>query len=162
MEAEVLKHKLEEMKARSLTGELSASDRVFIQEHFERITFREFTGTSCSRCYADAFIEMYTTFKKHGLRPMPNFKLKRGIVVKSASYAEVITNSNLTDEMAVKWLKDNPKRIDLFEVYPADWEALIADNKPQNSEKPKESESEIATAKKIVKKTKKESNKKAE
>ena len=150
------------MKARSLMGELSASDKVFIQEHYERVTFREFVGRSCSRCYADAFIEMYTTFKKYGLRPMPNFKLKRGIVVKSASYAEVITNSNLTDEMAVKWLKDNPKRIDLFEVYPHDWEQLIVDEQPQNSEKQEESESGIVTEKKPVKKTKKESKKKTE
>lgn len=138
---QTLKTTLEEMKARALSGELSTSDKVFIQEHFERITFREFQGRNCNRCYADAFIEMYVAFTKYGLRDMPNFKLKRGIVFRSANFPEVVTNSNLTDQLAIKWLRDNPERAKFFEIIPDDWEtndySLVQDSDVEAEKKVK-------------------------
>lgn len=161
MNTQTLQTTLDEMKARSLSGELSSSDKLFIKEHFERITFREFTVRNCSRCYADAFIEMYITFKKYGLRAMPNFKLKRGIVFRSANFPEVVTNSNLTDELAIKWLQDNPKRASFFEIIPDNWELIVSENAnttetdnndnnhtPESAEKPKK----VATKKKLIQK----------
>lgn len=136
MTEQEIRIQLEEMKARSLSGELSASDQKFIEQNFERITFRAFTKRGCSRCYHDAFVEMYTTFKKYGLRDMANFRLCNGVVLQSAQFLEVVTNTNITDEIALLWLKDNPTRINLFSVYPDDWESMIADDKP-SKEKPK-------------------------
>lgn len=134
MSEQEIKNLLEEMKARSLSGELSVSDKQFIEKYYERITFCTFTKRNCSRCYNDAFIEMYTTFKKHGLRPMPKFRLKNGVVLQSAHFKEVVSNNNLTDENALLWLKDNPTRIYLFASYPEDWEQQIAGSNDETSE----------------------------
>lgn len=129
MTEQEIRIQLEEMKARSLSGELSAFDHRFIEQNFERITFHTFTKRSCSRCYHDAFIEMYTTLKKYGLRDMANFRLCNGVVLQSAQFSEVITNTNITDEIALLWLKNNPTRINLFSVYPENWESMIAADK---------------------------------
>ncbi|MDH6354492.1 hypothetical protein M2132_000820 [Dysgonomonas sp. PH5-45] len=137
---------LQEMKARSLSGGLSSSDRRFIEQYYERITFRPFARTSCGRCYNDAFIEMYTTLKKHGLRPMSKFRLCNGVVLQSARFKEIVTNANMTDQIALLWLKDNPHRIGLFSRYPENWKELIEQDEPQpqSSEETPENETEAA------------------
>ncbi|NDW10131.1 hypothetical protein [Dysgonomonas sp. 520] len=123
-----LRIQLEEMKARSLSDGLWASDHKFIEQNYERVTFQRFAKRNCSRCYNDAFIEMYTVFKKNGLRDMPNFRLKNGAILQSAHFSEAVTNSNLTDEKAIQWLRDNPTRINFFAVYPENWETLLVDD----------------------------------
>lgn len=118
---------LDEIKARSLSGELSSLDKKFIQQNYELVTFKEFKGTNCGRCYEDAFIEMYVIFQKYGVRDMSNFKLKKGVVLRSANFEESVTNDNITDDLAIKWLKDNPNRRSFFETVPSNLEDLLSD-----------------------------------
>ncbi len=66
---------------------------------------------------------------------MANFRLCNGVVLQSARFSEVITNSNLTDEIALMWLKDNPTRINLFSVYPENWQLMITGNDTKNKPK---------------------------
>jgi deoxyribodipyrimidine photolyase len=75
----------------------------------------------CSACV----IEMVLTLKN--IYEMANFKFKRP----AASYKNLkgdkttISDSTMTDEKALKFLKTNPKRIELFSVFPKNWKKLI-------------------------------------
>jgi hypothetical protein len=111
--------KLEEMKAR-LSG-LSLSDKSLIEKIQPQVLRRPFVNSGCSDCYKDAVIEMYTYLKKHSLMEKVNYLLCAGVVLHSAEEPDVYTNANLTDEIAEKYLKNNPKRIGLFASFPADW-----------------------------------------
>jgi hypothetical protein len=39
----------------------------------------------------------------------------------------LISNANMTDALAIEFLKENPNRISLFEVYPENWRFLLND-----------------------------------
>lgn len=110
-----IRKELEDIKARfDKSGALSPDDKIFIESYFERITQKGFSKRGCNSCYADAFIEMYTHYKKYGIKIMGKFKLKRGVVLHFGN--KVYTNANLTDEIAEKYLKEFPKQEKLFET----------------------------------------------
>lgn len=118
---------LEEIKGRfDLRSGLSSIDKSFIESKYERITGKTFSATHCGQCYQDAFIEMYTTYKKKGIRKMGLLTLKRGVVVHYKN--EVYTRVNITDEIAAEMLKDNPMRAGFFEELPENWEELIKED----------------------------------
>ena len=60
-----------------------------------------------------------------------NFKMRDvGIHQISFGAGEYISNANITDELAISFLKENPNRISLFETFPANWKELLTnDNK---------------------------------
>lgn len=153
MTEQEIKSLLEEIRVRSLSGGLLTSDCRFIEKYYERITFQAFVKRNCSSCYKDSFIEMYTSFAQHGLRPEPKFTLKNGVVLQSASFSNFLTASNLTDEKAIEWIRDNQSRITLFATYPENWKELIAqepqtktdvDTQKQNSETTQNNERKIS------------------
>ena len=55
------------------------------------------------------------------------FKLKEGQLVSFAG--SHYTNDNITDEKAIKLLKDRPIRISVFESFPDNWEESIRGKK---------------------------------
>lgn len=118
---------LEEIKVRlDKSGELSSIDKSFIESKYERITGKSFSATHCGQCYQDAFIEMYITYKKKGIRKMGLLILKRGVVVHYKN--EVYTRVNITDTIAAEMLNDNPMRAGFFEELPENWEELIKED----------------------------------
>lgn len=50
----------------------------------------------------------------------------------------VVSNQNLTEELAIEFLKENPDRIHSFKVYPADWKVRIGLETPTEEIKVKE------------------------
>jgi len=115
--------KIEDMKVRfENSGELSSSDKLFIESNYERILFKRFNKSGCSRCYLDAFIEIYYHIKKYGLKEMGKYILKREEVIHISGDTQVYTRANITDDVAVKYLKLYPNAINRFESYPEDWD----------------------------------------
>lgn len=116
---------------------LTKTDKQFIEQHFPLVRRRPFTKTSCGQCYADAIIEMLVYLRKNELMAKSNYILKSGVVLQAASDPKVYTNANLTDAVAERYLRDNPKRIRLFASYPDDWDERI---KPKERTRKKEIE----------------------
>ena len=127
MNREEILLRLEEMKGR--LKDLSSSDKSFIESIQITVLRRPFTRTGCGDCYRDAVIEMYYFLQKNEIMKKSNYSLVAGVILQMAGDPNVYSNSNLTDEAAERYLKNNPKRIDFFSFYPEDWEARIADDK---------------------------------
>ena len=125
---------LEEMKGR--LNDLSFSDKTRI-ENLYGIVFRyPFSKTNCGDCYRDAVIEMYAYLQKNEImEKKSNYSLKAGVVVCVPKDTIVYTNKNLTDKVAEKYLKANPKAIGLFASYPPDWEERIKEKPSAGSTK---------------------------
>lgn len=114
---------IEEIKVRfDRSGELSSYDKTFIESKYESVLSKTFIGRNCGRCYEDAFIEMYTSYKKNGLK-MGLFNMRRGTGIHTPSGYYV--RQNTTDEIAAQLLKENPKRAEFFEDLPDDWEEIV-------------------------------------
>lgn len=116
-------------KLKGLGGKdlLSSSDKSDIELMFHEVLGRTFTKTSCSDCYHDAVIEMYSYLKKYGkMKEKSSYALKNGVLLQMAfGSSEMYTNDNLTDEAAERYLAANPKGISLFAVTPTDWEERV-------------------------------------
>lgn len=75
----------------------------------------------CSSCITEMVLTLKNYYK------MTQFRFKRH----AASYKNkkgdttTISNSTMTDEKALKFLKTNPKRIELFSEFPSNWKELI-------------------------------------
>lgn len=75
----------------------------------------------CPSCVTEMVLTLKNIYK------MTNFKFKRH----AASYKDkkgdktTISNSTMTDEKALKFLKTNPRRIELFSDFPSNWKNLI-------------------------------------
>lgn len=140
---------IEEIKVRfERSGELSSSDKSFIESKYERVLSKSFSRRNCGQCYQDAFIEMYTFYKKNGIKKMGLLILKRGALLHYKN--EVYTRVNMTDAIAAELLKDNPKRADFFEALPDNWEELIKEDLSDKS-KSEDSAEQIAAEKALVK-----------
>ena len=56
------------------------------------------------------------------------FKMRNtGVHQISFGSGNMISNSNMTDELAIIFLKENPNRITLFEVFPENWKDSLTD-----------------------------------
>lgn len=92
------------------------------------ILFQHTLGT-CGNCLADALIAI----RKHPrekLQQIMNckFKLKSGVLLIDATgRLPEATAANLTDEIAIAYLRDNIKRADMFEEMPENIEELLAE-----------------------------------
>lgn len=112
-------------KLKGLGGKspLSSSEKSEIEAMYYEVLGRTFAKTSCTNCYHDAVIEMYSYLKKHGkMKEKSSYALKNGVLLQMAfGSGEMYTNDNLTDEAAERYLAANPKGISLFAVTPTDW-----------------------------------------
>lgn len=87
-------------------------------------------NTICKSCKADIH-KMLNHLKKH--YSVVNFQLRKPNVIYKLQTGSPITISNsvMTDELAIEFLKINPERIKLFSMYPSNWDAEILENEPK-------------------------------
>ncbi len=86
-------------------------------------------GTSCSGCPGEipGYIQKIKNFnpeKKMETKDL-KFKLHEEVIVPVPGTSDVYSNANLTDEIAVKLIAENPNRKALFAILPDDVEDLI-------------------------------------
>ena len=63
------------------------------------------------------------------------FRPNIGHVETSFGSGEFIDNSSLTDELALAFLRVNPSRISMFEIYPKNWMQMLSnDDKAENGQ----------------------------
>jgi hypothetical protein len=107
---------------------LSRVQEELIEKYYPLVTGKPFVRRGCSNCYHDAALEIVITYKRKGMtRQETKFFLKKGcVLVNPTSDLPVVSNSNLTDELAIAHLKARPKMIRYFEVYPDNLQELLA------------------------------------
>ena len=94
------------------------------------ILFQHTLGT-CGNCLADAMIAI-RKYPREKLQQIMNckFKLKSGaLLIDATGRLPEATAANLTDEIAIAYLRDNIKRADMFEELPDNLEELLAEEK---------------------------------
>ena len=92
------------------------------------ILFQHTLGT-CGNCLADALIAI-RKYPRDKLEQIMNckFKLKSGVLLIDATgRLPEATAANLTDDIAIAYLRDNIKRADMFEELPDNLEELLAE-----------------------------------
>ena len=92
------------------------------------ILFHHTLGT-CGNCLADAMIAI-RKYPREKLQQIMNckFKLKSGaLLIDATGRLPEATAANLTDEIAIAYLRDNIKRADMFEEMPDNLEELLAE-----------------------------------
>lgn len=79
----------------------------------------------CINCWADAFI-LLMRIKPETFDAMENrlFDLKAGALLTCSDSTKSCSRHNITDELALFHLRNNPKCIRLFSRYPDNWEEL--------------------------------------
>lgn len=93
------------------------------------ILFQHTLGT-CGNCLADALIAI-RKYPRAKLEQIMNckFKLKSGVLLIDATgRLPEATAANLTDEIAIAYLRDNIKRADMFEELPDNLEELLSED----------------------------------
>lgn len=97
--------------------------------------------SGCSSCLADALLEVIFSEDRMKEIVKCRFKLKSGVLLQdSKGKLPMATVANLTDEIAVAYLRDNIKRKDLFEEVPDNLDELLKGSAP--ADKPKEGKKE--------------------
>ena len=82
----------------------------------------------CGSCLADALTELLY-YSKRNMESIIEcrFKLKAGVLLAdSRNILPMATSGNLTDEIAIAYIADNPARKNLFSVLPSDIDDLVA------------------------------------
>lgn len=116
-------------KLKELGGQssYSSSDKSAIASLYQEVLDKTFVRTSCGDCYHDAVIEMYSYIRKYGkMKEKSNYALKNGVLLQMGFGShEMYTNANLTDEVAERYLANNPENIKYFSKYPEDWQERV-------------------------------------
>lgn len=124
---------LDSMRSRYEDG-FSTIDRNFLDQLHFLLFGKEITNKGCGNCYRDAYIIIYTHLKKIKTMPQPSlYKLKTGVVIQFFGKSTVYTNSNLTDEVAERFLGLNPNNKSLFSDLPSNWEERVATRLANNN-----------------------------
>jgi len=154
-EREEILLKIDELKGR--LNVLSYSDISQIEKLYITVFRVKIKQCNCGKTdkYRDALSEIYYYLQKNKnfMEKKSNYMLKAGVILQMPSDINVYTNANLTDDVAERYLKDNIKRENLFQVKPEDWmdringkEKTTTKNKNDNGNKKNSSkESEAQT-----------------
>lgn len=103
------------------------ADEVTIRQNIELIasTYKElFKKDLCRSCPAEMQLaimklkQYYKVLEFHFKRPIAQYKIKQ-------SDRFTISNSNLTNELAIAFLQEREERIELFDIYPDNWQELV-------------------------------------
>ncbi len=105
--------------------------------------YKKRTGKKVCRTCSSSLRAMVIELKN--IYQVINFKFKRAIAqYKNKPTDSVsISNSNITDEKAIEFLKTNPDRISLFSSYPQNWKELIGIETVEDTAKNTAIEAEI-------------------
>jgi hypothetical protein len=108
----------------------------------EVIEFYKFIygAKACSSC-KDKFPKYYQELMNNGVDKLTeksesNFKLRNNIGLLQINFGSglFISQTDAPDDLCTRFLKENPKRISLFEKYPENWMDLI-NNVKDNDDK---------------------------
>jgi len=88
-------------------------------------------GEVCTGCLTKiaGYIKKLKNLKNYKTmsKEKPNFRLKKGTIIPVPGTSEVYSDQNMTDEIALKFIKKNPNRKQLFEVLPKNLDELLAE-----------------------------------
>lgn len=112
-------------------------------------TFGKRMKVGCGACYQKSYIELKQklNFKKMKTENTCRFKLRVSSIRAFGSNSSY-TNETLTEEIAIKYLKQNINRISQFSEYPSDYLELVNGKKSEKItilEEPKEEVKEIVS-----------------
>lgn len=100
--------------------------------------------TICLFCFKKKKIMACNSCKKKNAlatTPIENdsqFKMRNtGVHQISFGSGLMISNTNMTDQLAIMFLKENPNRISLFEIYPENWKELLSNDESDKPSKGK-------------------------
>lgn len=121
------KNRLIELLAISFE-KLTNNEKNEITEYYKLI----YGASSCSSC-KNKSQKYYNQLQLDGIEKYPNvpidgaFKLRENIGVISIEFINglVLSTANVTDELCIEFLKQNPNRISMFASYPDNWKDLI-------------------------------------
>lgn len=121
---EAIKNRLKELSGKSA---YSFDEKKEIEALYKDVLDKTFVKTSCSNCYHDATIEMYSYLNRHNkMKEKTLYALKNGALLQLGfGNGEMITNANLTDKLAEKYLRMNPNGHIFFSKLPEDWKNRI-------------------------------------
>jgi len=129
-------------------GKGQFSMRMELPENLKKeisVLYRHFFGnqvTGCSNCYHDAYFKLLRLNPKIN-KMTTNFKLRAGAILEAhGDPTKTCANSNLTDELAIFHLKNNPSCRRKFEKVPENLDELLGDKTAEKEvekvpEKPK-------------------------
>ena len=99
-------------------------------KHIFQLHFKIF-GETCSNCPGkiSGYIQKLKNFNPNKKMETTSklFQLKEGVIIPVAGTSDAYSNANLTDEIALKLLSENPNRKILFEKLPDNLDELIAE-----------------------------------
>lgn len=102
-----------------------------VQSIIESLYFQLFNRplNGCGSCLADG-LAVLLHYSKKNINSIMNcrFKLKAGVLLADPfNRLPMVTSGNLTDELAIAYIKKNPARKSLFEELPDDLDELLSD-----------------------------------
>ena len=110
----------------------SSAEESIISSLYTEVTGKKVRDCNCRDKWRDAVIEALLYLKKHkAMREKCDYKLRAGVILHISGSSEVYTNDNLTNEVAEKFLKDNPNAVGRFAVIPQP----KAESKPKRKKK---------------------------
>lgn len=97
--------------------------KVYLPEFAEE--YRQKTGRKiCLTCWGDINF-LIATLKREAMNVRFELKAPFAIYKIEKGSADTISNNNMTDELAIRYLKVNPERIELFSKFPENWDELV-------------------------------------
>lgn len=107
-----------------------------IEALYFEVLDKKFVKTSCSNCYKDAVMEMYVYLNKYNkMKEKTLYALKNGALLQLGfGNGNMITNANLTDTLAEKYLRMNPNGHIYFSKLPENWKNRVFGKKSKKKE----------------------------
>lgn len=97
----------------------SSAEESIISNLYTEVLGKKVRDCNCRDKWRDAVIEALLFLKKHNaMREKCNYQLRAGVILHISGSSEVYTNANLTDEVAQKFLQENPNAASRFAVIP--------------------------------------------
>ena len=130
------------VSALSNSRNYSTSEIAEIETLYREVLGKKVRDCNCPDRYRDAVLELRIFTKNHLTMEKSIFRLKPGVVIVPSNDSEVYTNNNLTDEVAIAFLKERPGARGLFASIPENIDELLADKPVDDAPEVPEDESD--------------------